>query len=160
MMSSTNREITLRFLAQPTDVNFGGNVHGGSAMKWLDQGGYVCATAWSERYCVTAFVGDINFHNPIPVGNIVDVNAKIIHTGKTSMHIAVDLYSSNPRKSDLSKAIHCMMVFVAVDEDGHPVTVPAWTPVNETDISLENYAIRIMEMRKINKKDLGALDTE
>ena len=36
-MNAPNREITLRFRAEPTDVNFGGKVHGGAAMKWLDQ---------------------------------------------------------------------------------------------------------------------------
>jgi acyl-CoA hydrolase len=33
------REVTMRFLAQPTDINFGGKVHGGAVMKWIDQAG-------------------------------------------------------------------------------------------------------------------------
>ena len=41
-MSSEKREITLRFLAQSTDANFGGNDHDCIAMKWLDQAGYTC----------------------------------------------------------------------------------------------------------------------
>jgi len=156
-MSDVKREITLRFLAQPADANFGGNVHGGTAMKWLDQAGYVCATAWSGWYCVTAFVGDINFHNPISIGDLVEVNAKIIHTGRTSMHVAIELYSCNPKKCALSKAIHCIMVFVAVDENGHSVEVPAWTPVNDADINMEKYALRIKELRSTNQKELSTL---
>lgn len=156
-MPDTNRASTLRFVAQPTDVNFGGNVHGGSAIKRLDQAGYICATGWSGKYCVTAFVGDINFHNPIPVGNLVEVNARIIQTGRTSMNIAVDLYSCTPRKCELSRAIHCIMVFVAVDENGSPTDVPAWNPISDEDRSMERYAIRIMELRKINQKDLSGL---
>lgn len=152
-----NREITLRFLAQPTDVNFGGNVHGGSAMKWLDQAGYVCASAWSGRYSVTAFVGDINFLNSIPVGNLVEITAKIIHTGRSSMHLSVDLFSSKPNKCELSQEIHCLMVFVAIDENGNSVEVPSWIPTKEADISMEKYAIRIMELRKINQKELSEL---
>ena len=38
-----NRELTLQFLAEPSDVNFGGKVHGGMVMKWIDQAGYACA---------------------------------------------------------------------------------------------------------------------
>ena len=38
-MSGQQHEVTFRFLAQPTDVNFGGKVHGGMAMKWIDQAG-------------------------------------------------------------------------------------------------------------------------
>jgi len=156
-MSDSKREASLRFLAQPTDVNFGGNVHGGSAMKWLDQAGYVCATGWSGRYCVTAFVGDINFHSPVRVGNLVEVHAKIIHTGRTSMHIAVDLYSRNPSDGEGRKAIHSLMVFVAVNEAGRPVAVPSWRPQQKGDVSLEAYAIRIMELRRRNQKELGRL---
>ncbi len=37
--TAANREITLRFLAEPSDVNFGGKVHGGAVMKWIDQAG-------------------------------------------------------------------------------------------------------------------------
>lgn len=156
-MFDANREITLRFLAQPIDVNFGGKVHGGAIMKWLDQAGYACATAWSEQYCVTAFVGDINFHHAIPVGDLVNVKARVIYTGRTSMHIAVDLSSCNPRKCELSKAVHCIMVFVAIDENGSPVEVPSWNPTKEADLSMEKYAIRIMELRKINQEQCDAL---
>ena len=39
-MSSGQRDITLRFLAEPGDVNFGGKVHGGAVMKWIDLAAY------------------------------------------------------------------------------------------------------------------------
>lgn len=154
-MADDKRSITLRFLAQPMDVNFGGNVHGGSVMKWLDQAGYACATSWSGHYCVTAFVGEINFYKPVPVGDLIEVNAKIIRTGRTSMHISIDMDSCNPKQCDLAKAIHCIMVFVAVDENGKPMEVPKWVPENEEDIRSEKYADRIMEMRKINQEELA-----
>jgi acyl-CoA hydrolase len=63
-MLEREREITLRFLAEPTDVNFGGKVHGGAVMKWIDQAGYACAVGWSGQYCVTVYVGGIRFHSP------------------------------------------------------------------------------------------------
>ena len=64
-MSNKSRNLTLRFLAEPTDVNFGGKVHGGIVMKWIDQAGYACATQWSGNYCVTVYVGGIRFLKPI-----------------------------------------------------------------------------------------------
>src|SRR5688572_29446106 len=83
-----DREVTLRFLAEPTDVNFGGKVHGGMVMKWIDQAAYACATGWSGHYCVTVYVGGIRFYKPIFIGALVEVRAKIIYTGTTSMHLA------------------------------------------------------------------------
>ena len=61
-------ETTFRFLAEPTSVNFGGKVHGGALMKWIDETGYACAAMWSGRYCVTVSVGNIRFRRPILVG--------------------------------------------------------------------------------------------
>src|SRR4051812_20121681 len=110
------REITLRFLAEPTDVNFGGKVHGGTVMKWIDQAGYTCATGWSRCYCVTVYVGGIRFYKPVLIGNLVEVSAKLIYTGRTSMHIAVDVSASDPRDGEYSKTTHCIIVFVAVDD--------------------------------------------
>jgi acyl-CoA hydrolase len=149
---------TIRFLAQPTDVNFGGNVHGGTAMKWLDQAGYVCATGWSKRYCVTAFAGDINFHHPIKVGSLVEVVAKIIFTGRSTMHILVSIKTCDPKFCEKEEeAIHCIMVFVAVDESGKPVSVPEWVPATDTEMALAEYAKRIKEVRKINHDQLESL---
>ena len=90
-MAGTQRELTFRFLAEPTDVNFGGKVHGGAVMKWIDQAGYACAAGWAGSYCVTVYVGGIQFERPIQVGQIVEVRAQLVHTGSTSMHVAVDV---------------------------------------------------------------------
>lgn len=56
-MQGSQRGLTLRFLAEPTDVNFGGKVFGGAVMKWIDQAAYALAVAWSGRYAVTDYVG-------------------------------------------------------------------------------------------------------
>ena len=45
-MRGEQRELTFRFLAEPTDVNYGGKVHGGVVMKWIDQVGYAAAVGW------------------------------------------------------------------------------------------------------------------
>ena len=45
-MAGKDRELTLRFLAEPADQNFGGKVHGGAVMKWIDLAAYGCAAGW------------------------------------------------------------------------------------------------------------------
>ena len=135
------RATVLRFLAEPTDVNFGGKVHGGIAMKWIDQAAYACAAQWSGKYCVTVSVGSIRFHRPIRVGELIEVSAKIAHTGRTSMHISVSIKSGPPTGNELLETNHCIIVFVAVDADGNTVPVNKWTPITEKDKLLEQYAI-------------------
>lgn len=126
-MSSPKTSITLRFLAEPSTVNFGGKVHGGSVMKWIDEAGYACACAWSGLYCVTASVGHISFIRPIAIGDIVEVEAKVLKTGRTSMQIKVEVRSGVPTEASLEKTTECEIVFVAVNQNGRPTPVPALT---------------------------------
>jgi len=147
-MEKREREVTLRFLAEPSDINFLGKVFGGAVMKWIDLAGYTCAVGWSQQYCVTVYVGGIRFYEPILIGHLVEVRAKLIYTGRTSMHIAVDVQAGDPRSSQFTKTTHCIIVFVAVNEAGETVEVPAWKPESEEDIALQRYALRLMELRK------------
>jgi uncharacterized protein (TIGR00369 family) len=147
--------ITLRFLAEPTDVNFGGKVHGGAVMKWIDQAGYACAVGWSGQYCVTIYVGGIRFHRPVLIGNMVEVSAKLIHTGKTSLHVVVEVSAGDPKEGLYTKTTQCIIVFVAVDDGGTPVEVKRWEPESEQDIALEQYAKKLMELRKDTEKEIG-----
>ncbi len=147
-MSKQQREITLRFLAEPSDVNFGGKVHGGAAMKWIDLAAYACAAGWSGKYCITAYAGGIRFVSPIHVGNLVEVSAKVIYTGSSSMHIAIDVQASDPKELSNRLTTHCIVIMVAVDELGNPTPVPEWIPTEAHDIELRESAIKLMNMRK------------
>jgi acyl-CoA hydrolase len=140
--------ISFQFLAEPNDINFGGKVHGGAVMKWIDQAGFACASSWSSSYCVTVYVGGIRFYDPIQIGDLVKVDAEIIYTGHTSMHIAVDVRSRGVKSGKFHKTTHCVIVFVAVDNAGNPVPVPPWEPKTEEDIMMRDYAIKLMNLRK------------
>ena len=96
-MSGQQRQLVLSFLAEPSDVNFGGKVHGGQVMRWIDQAGYAAAVGWSGHYSVTVAVGGIRFVAPIRIGDLVSVEATLILTGTTSMHFAVDVRARDPR---------------------------------------------------------------
>ena len=147
-MIGTERELTLRFLAEPTDVNFGGKVHGGAVMKWIDLAAYGCAAGWSGHYCVTAYAGGIRFVSPIHVGSLVEVEAKVIFTGNSSMHIALEVNACDPKSLNRRLTTHCIVIMVAVDESGHKVGIPEWIPETDADKRQHQTAIKLMEMRK------------
>lgn len=143
-----NHKTTFQFISEPADVNYGGNVHGGSVMKWIDQAGYACASSWSSSYCVTVYVGGIRFYSPIKIGHIVKVEAQVIYTGSTSMHIAINVFSRNIKRQEFEKKTHCIIVFVAVDDEGAPVKVPKFNATTEDEKQMEQYAIKLMDLRK------------
>jgi acyl-CoA hydrolase len=128
--------ITLRFLAEPSTVNFGGKVHGGTVMKWIDEAGYACATSWAKRYCVTVYVGGIRFLRPIMIGDLVEVEARLAYTGTTSMNISVEVRSGDMKTGALHTTTECLIVFVSVDEDGKPVPIDTWAPETPGELAL------------------------
>jgi acyl-CoA hydrolase len=148
MNMDRQRSVTLRFLAEPGEVNFAGKVQGGSVMKWIDQAGYTCAAGWTGSYCVTVYIGGLHFLAPIHVGELVELRALVIRTGRTSLDIAVDVYAGDPKSPERRRTGHCVVVFVALDADGRSSPVPAWHPQNEVDRALEGYANRLAELRK------------
>jgi acyl-CoA hydrolase len=136
-------ETTFRFLAEPTSVNFGGKVHGGALMKWIDETAYACAAVWSSRYCVTVSVGNIRFRRPIHVGNLVELRARVVATGRTSMHIHVSVYAGDPKGGELLQTTDCLVVMVAVNENGSPVPVPSFEPQTDEHKALAKYAMDV-----------------
>jgi acyl-CoA hydrolase len=128
--------ITLRFLAEPSTINFGGKVHGGTVMKWIDEAGYACATSWAKRYCVTVSVGSIRFQRPIMIGDLVEVQARLAYTGSTSMNIAVEVRAGDMKTGEMEVITECVVVFVAVDPNGKTIPVDPWLPETPGDIAL------------------------
>lgn len=149
-----SREVTMRFLAEPGDVNFGGKVHGGIIMKWIDQAGYACAVQWSGRYCLTVYVGGVRFFQPVRVSNMVEIRAKVIYTGQKSIHIAVDVKAGDPKVGRFVPTTHCMIVFVPVDDDGRVLPARVWRPKSPEDIALQSYARKFAEFSKNVETDL------
>lgn len=137
----SQRSVEFRFLAEPTHVNFGGKVHGGMVMKWIDQAAYACAARWSGLYCVTVSVGTIRFRRPILVGHLVELEAKVVHTGHSSMHIFIQVRSGDTQSGQLAETNHCIITFVALDANGQTAAVPVWQAVTAEDKFLEQYAI-------------------
>lgn len=148
-MSGRQRELHLRFLAEPTDVNYGGKVHGGVVMKWIDQAGYAAAVGWSGQYSVTVAVGGIRFVAPIRTSDLVSITAKLVYTGTSSMHFAVDVNARDPMGGSDRLCTHCVIVFVALDGvDGKPTAVPPLTQETEEDQRLADYALKVMDLSK------------
>lgn len=146
-MARGAREITLRFLAAPSDAGYSGTVGGGRVLEWIDKAGYAAAAGWSGTYSVTAYVGNVRFTRPVEVGDLVEATARIIHTGTTSMHILVTVSAGHPKDGRLRPTTDCIMVFVAVDEHGKPTPVPQLVPEDEHDREWQERAVKRIALR-------------
>ncbi len=50
----------------------------------------------------------------------------MIYTGSTSMHIGLDVKAGDPKDSERHLTTHCIVIMVAVDDEGKPTPVPEW----------------------------------
>ena len=100
MTETPANSVTLRFLAAPMDVGHSGSVDAGTVLEWVDKAAYAAAVGWAKSYCVTAYVGNIHFADPVNSGDMVEVEATIVYTGRSSMHIRTCLLYTSPSPRD------------------------------------------------------------
>jgi len=145
-------EATLSYLMTPGYVNLGGNVHGGEVLKLIDHAAFVSGSKYCGGYCVTAEIDKVEFKSPVKIGQLIDLNAKVIFTGKTSMRIKVDVCAHDIRTGKITHTNYCLATFVAVNEKGKPVKVPQLVP--ETDEEKKDFvdAKRAYEARKVRRR--------
>lgn len=139
---------TLRFLAAPTDVNWGGKVHGGYVMAWIDTAAKIVAERWHDGPAASVYAGGVRFYQPMFIGDLVEVDARLTHTGTTSMHISVSVRSGDARTRQLRETTHCTMVYCGLDSEGRKHPVPSWEPTLLGDIALDEHAKKVIELRQ------------
>ena len=105
-------------------------------LLWSDDAGLACASAWARCACVTAFVGGASFLRPVRVGDLVEVQARLAYTGSSSMSMAIEVRAGSVQSRQLQPVTHCVAVYTAVDDQGQPRAVDAWTPETPGDIAL------------------------
>jgi acyl-CoA hydrolase len=108
----------------PGDTNHYHTLFGGQAMAWMDQAAFICATRWCRRKVVTVHSDAIDFHHPVPEGSIVELVARVIKTGRTSMTVQVEMWVEAMDHPERHLASRGSFVLVGLDENQKAVEVP------------------------------------
>ena len=115
---------TLSQLMHPEHTNLLGNVHGGWIMKLADEAGALACMRHAQRKVVTVAIDSMVFREPIRIGDLVILNAEVSYTGRTSMEAAVEVLAENPITGEQTHTNTAYLVYVALDDEGRPTTVP------------------------------------
>ncbi|OGP82198.1 MAG: hypothetical protein A2Z08_01090 [Deltaproteobacteria bacterium RBG_16_54_11] len=135
-------------LMLPAQANPAGFVHGGELMKLMDNAAGVTAGRHSNSYVVTAQVNDIRFLQPVRVGALVLVYAKITFVGRTSMEIQIEVETEDLSNGQRTKALTSYYTMVAVDDEGQPKQVPPLIVYTEEEEKLFNEGMQRYNARK------------
>lgn len=121
-------ETRMVFPIFPADTNHYRTLFGGQAVAWIDQAAFICATRWCRRKVVTVHIGEVSFHHAVREGSIVELVARLVRTGRSAMHIAVELWWEPMDYDERVLACQAECVLVALDDDDRPVAVPPLEP--------------------------------
>ncbi|KQY45739.1 acyl-CoA thioesterase [Rhizobium sp. Root483D2] len=102
-------------------VNSFGKMFGGDALAAMTKAAFVVASRHSRMVTVLASSRRIDFRHPIPVGSIIDVVAGIVRTGRSSVTVAVELWSETLLDGRRQLTARGEFVMVSVGPDGRPV---------------------------------------
>lgn len=136
-------------LVLPNDTNVLGNLMGGRLLHWMD----VCSAVSAHRHCnrivVTASVNNVSFNQPIKLGDIVTIEAKVSRAFNSSMEVFMDVWVEHNVTGEKKKCNEAIYTFVAVDQQGAPINVPELIPETDEEKGRFNAALRRKQLSLI-----------
>lgn len=141
--------VSMTELVLPNDTNTLNNLMGGRLMHWMDIVSAISAQKHSNRIVVTASVDNISFREPIILGNVVTLKAKVTRAFNSSMEVRIDVESEDIPSGKKTQSNSAYFTFVAVDQSGRPIDVPEIAPETDEEKELYNGALRRRQLRLI-----------
>ena len=136
-------------LVLPNDTNTLGNLMGGKLLHWMDIASAIAAHRHCGRIVVTASVNNVAFNQPIKLGEIVTLHAKVSRAFSSSMEVFIDVWVENNTTGERKKCNEAIYTFVAVDQLGNPINVPQLVPESEEEKSRYDSALRRRQLALI-----------
>jgi uncharacterized protein (TIGR00369 family) len=156
----TDSDTSITELMVPAYANFGGKIHGGYLLSLMDKVAYACATKHAENYCVTVSVDNVDFLQPVDVGDLVTMMARVNYVGRTSLVVGIKVTAENFRDQISRHTNTSYFTMVAKGEDGEPAQVPVLLLRSETDVRRFTESIRRREMRRAHKATMQRLSAD
>ena len=141
--------VVMTELVLPNDTNTFGNLMGGRLMYWMDIAAALAAMKHCGAPVVTASVDNISFENPIKLGNVVHIEAKVTRAFNSSMEVHMDVWGEDAIQQYRYKSNEAYYTFVAMDPNGKPRKVGQLLPESETERKLFDGALRRRQLRLI-----------
>lgn len=111
-------------IMQPPDANSWGNVHGGAIMYLVDEAGGAAAMRHTRRPCVTVAMDSMVFKEPVYIGDLLTISACVTWVGRSSIEVEVRVEAENMMTGQVRQAGMSHVIYVAIDEHGHPTAAP------------------------------------
>lgn len=152
--------VVMTELVLPNDTNNFGNLMGGRLMYWMDIAAALSAMKHCAAPVVTASVDNISFQNPIKIGNVVHIEAKVTRAFNSSMEVHLQVWGEDAIQQYRYKSNEAYFTFVALDPNGRPRSVNGLVPESDDEKKLFDGALRRRQVRLILGGKLKPEDAE
>ena len=137
----------------PSETNYLDNMFGGELLSRMDKACSISARRHAQTHrVVTASVNQVSFIQPIPVGSIVKIEAKVSRAFNSSMEIISDVWLDDPETGETIKTNQGIYTFVAVDEKNKPVQIPQIEPQSQEEKERYEAALRRKQLSLVIAK--------
>lgn len=150
----TDSDTTITELMIPSYANFGGKIHGGILLSLMDKVAYVCSTKHAKNYCVTVSVEEADFLQPVEVGDLVSLMARVNYVGKTSLVVGIKVTAENVKQKIVKHTNTSYFTMVAKDDDNQPASVPGLKLTTEGEIRRFAESILRQDLKAYHKKSM------
>ena len=117
----TDKELVLKMIPMPADVNPNGDIFGGWVMAQVDLAGAVLPARYVDGRMATVAVNQFIFKQPVRVGDILSFFAAVTRIGNTSITILVEVFAERFRaQGRYIKVTEASLTYVAIDDAGRP----------------------------------------
>ena len=117
-------EPAIRVVMMPRDTNPMGTIFGGIILSYIDQAGAVEALRHTNKKLVTVAMHEVKFIAPVFVGDLVSFYTETVKIGTTSLTVRVTVEARRRlAPHEITRVTQAEVVYVAVDEPGHPVPI-------------------------------------
>lgn len=137
----------------PLDTNHHETMFGGKLMEYMDKVAAISAMRHARMQAVTASTDSLDFLAPIQIGEVIEVEAFVTWTNRSSMEIYVTVNTENLYSGVRKTTVTAFFTFVALDDNGKPAAVPAVIPETEEEKLLHESAPERHMLRSKRKQD-------
>src|SRR6185369_10622951 len=126
MTSKTERFPAIRITMLPRDTNAYGTIFGGVILSYIDLAGGIEARRQSPKQFVTKAMREVIFVAPVHLGDLVTFYTRTVRIGKTSISVDVEVEVERlglRGTKETVRVTEAEVIYVAVDEEGHPTSV-------------------------------------
>ena len=153
-------QTTITELMIPSYANFGGKIHGGIILSLMDKVAYACSSKHAGTYCVTVSVANVEFLQPVEVGELVSLLASVNYVGRTSLIVGIRVEALNVKTGNVKHTNSSFFTMVAKGEDEKPMVVPKLILETEEDVKRFIESLNVRKIKAATQEQMDDVNSK